>query len=78
MKSIAAVTVILMEAAAAMAEEVTSMATQVEEDTLTAVDMAAAVTAVELVAIACLTSALDFRNRTGVSQVPTVSDNSPR
>jgi hypothetical protein len=62
------VTAILMEVVAAMVEEVTLTATQVEVDTLTAVDMAAVeATVVEPVEIACLTLELDFRNRTGVS-----------
>jgi len=55
------VTATLMEVVADMVE-VTLTATQVE------VDMAVVVaTVVEPVEIACLTSELDFRNRTGVS-----------
>ena len=51
-----------------MVEEVTSTATQVEVDTLTAVDTAVVeATVVEPVEIACLTLELVFRNRTGVS-----------
>jgi hypothetical protein len=72
-KSTVVTTVILMEEVAAM-EEVMLTAIQVEEDTLMAVDMAAAVTVVEPVAIACLTLVLDFRNKTGVSSVLMVSN----
>ena len=57
------VTAILMEVVAAMVEEATLTATQVEVD----MAAAAAATVVEPVEIACLILELDFRNRTGVS-----------
>jgi hypothetical protein len=52
-----------MEVVAAMVEEATLTATQVEVD----MAAAAAATVVEPVEIACLILELDFRNRTGVS-----------
>jgi hypothetical protein len=67
-KATVVVMAIQMEVVADMVEEVTSTATPVEVDTLTAVAMVAAVAMVVVpVEIACLTSELDFRSRTGVS-----------
>ncbi len=74
MQIIVVATAILTEVVVAdMAAEVMSTVIQVAADTLTAVDMVVVAMVVELAVTACLTLELDFRNKTGVSQIPNSS-----